>query len=355
MKKRIFSLLLVVVFVFGSLTGCGKNTDQTDKEQKGTGKIETEEFNTGNQESDSKKEHVTIRLADQSIAMILYFHYAEEKGILKEYFKDYDVNFELYDFASGPAVNEAIAAGQLDFSVEGNLPSVTGPISGYGTEVIATLAISSSSVGAVVTPTNSSVNSLQDTIGKTVGTAIGTAYHYNLARFYEAAGISIDDVNLVNVGANVATALRSGEIDAGYVTLANAQVLESEGSTRTISEDLIVTAPVHYFIASKNFAEKYPELTVTLLKAIKATEKVILEDQEAFKAYYDKFLGSDASTYVKSLFSWELNVKPVDDQAVDEIEKILVWLDKNGLADTTGKSAKDVYDNKYYELAGFTD
>ncbi len=355
MKKRIISLLLVVVLVIGSLTGCGKNTDQVKAEQKKTETSGTEVSKDVNQESDSKKEHVTIRIADQAVNMILYFHYGEEKGILQEYFKDYDVDFELYDFASGPAVNEAIAAGQLDFSVEGNLPSVTGPISGYGTEVIAILGKSTSSAGAIATPVDSGINSLEETKGKTVGTAIGTAYHYTLARFYEEAGISLDEVNLINAGTDVSTALRAGEIQAGYVTLAQAEILTNEGSARVISDELIITAPIHYFIASREFAEKHPDLTAALLKAVQAIEKAIKDDPEAFGDYYNKYLGTDATPYVKSVLGYDLEVTTVNELAISEIEKILSWLKKNGLVDTTGKTAEDVYDNTYAKLANLPD
>lgn len=355
MKKKLVSLLTAVTLAL-SLTACGNASSNETKGNTSTETSKIEESGTADAEKESEKdEHVTIRLADQSVNMVLYFHYAQELGILDKYFKDYDVDFEISDFASGPAVNEAIAAGQLDFSMEGNLPSVTGPISGYGTEVIAISSVSSRSIGAIATPIDTDIYTLEDTKGRTVGTAIGTAYHYTLARFYDAAGVSLDDVNLINAGTDVTSALRAGEIDAGYVSLAQAAILEEENSVRVISDELIVTAPVHYFIASKDFAKAHPELTATLLKAIAETEEAILADPDAFGKYYDEYLGTDASAYVTTLLSSDMGLTRVNDLAVNEIEQILSWLDKNGLADTDGKTADDVYDNTYADLAGLSD
>lgn len=349
MKKKIISLIGVVTLLF-SLTACSQAVT--------TKTVSNDPANAGKEASSvqtTENEHVTIRLADQAVNQILYFNYAKEKGILDEYFKDYDVDFEISDFASGPAVNEAIAADQLDFSVEGNLPSVTGPIGGYGTEVIAILAVSTASAGAVATPADSDIQSLEDTKGRTVGTAIGTAYHYSLGRFYEQAGISLDEVNLINAGTDVSTALRAGEIEAGFVTLPQAEILEGEGSARVISDELVVTAPAHYFIASRKFAENHPELTAALLNAIQATEEAILEDPDGFKEFYTDYLGADSSPYVKSLLSYDLKVTTVNELAVNEITSILGWLGRNGLVDTTGKTAEDVYDNTYANLAGLSD
>ena len=45
----------------------------------------------------------------------------------------------------------------------------------------------------------------------------------------------------------------------------------------------------------------------------------------------------------------------VNELAISEIEKILSWLKKNGLVDTTGKTAEDVYDNTYAKLANLPD
>lgn len=352
MKKRIISILGIASLLV-SLTACSQAVTTTG--QTSVSNDTTNVVTETSSEQTTESEHVTIRLADQAVNQILYFNYAKEKGILDEYFKDYDVDFEISDFASGPAVNEAIAADQLDFSVEGNLPSVTGPIGGYGTEVVAILAVSTASAGAIATPADSDVQTLEDTKGRTVGTAIGTAYHYSLGRFYEEAGISLDEVNLINAGTDVSTALRAGEIEAGFVTLPQAEILEGEGSARVISDELIVTAPAHYFIASKKFAESHPELTATLLNAIQATEDAILEDPEGFKAFYTDYLGADSSPYVKSLLSYDLKVTNVNELAVNEITSILGWLGRNGLVDTTGKTAEDVYDNTYANLAGLSD
>lgn len=354
MKKRLISLLGVAVLLTG-LVGCAGSdaadvaeVKAADNEEPVVG-AESEEVET------EESEHVTIRLADQAVNLVLYFNYAKDKGILDEYFDGYDVDFEVSDFASGPAVNEAIAAGQIDFSVEGNLPSVTGPVGGYGTEVIAILATSTSSAGAIATPADSDIYTLEDTKGRTVGTAIGTAYHYTLGRFYDEAGISLDEVNLINAGTDVTTALRAGEIEAGYVSLAQAEVLEEEGSARVISDDLVISAPAHYFIASREFAEEHPELTAKLLEATQATIDLILEDPETFGAYYDEYLGTDASIYVKSFYSWDIKATRVNELAVNEIGTILEWLERNGLVDTSGNSPEDVYDNTYADLAGLGD
>ena len=57
-----------------------------------------------------ESEHITIRLADQAVNLVLYFNYAKDKGILDEYFDGYDVDFEVSDFASGVSLNLHLCA-----------------------------------------------------------------------------------------------------------------------------------------------------------------------------------------------------------------------------------------------------
>ena len=44
-----------------------------------------------------------------------------------------------------------------------------------------------------------------------MGTYVGTVTHYAVAKYLEKAGLTLDDVNLLNVGAEAVTSLRNGD------------------------------------------------------------------------------------------------------------------------------------------------
>ena len=63
---------------------------------------------------------------------------AQVKGFVADEFKDAPVKLEwTYFTGTGPAVNEAIANGRLDFAQYGALPNVVGRANGLPTHIIA--------------------------------------------------------------------------------------------------------------------------------------------------------------------------------------------------------------------------
>lgn len=227
-RTKIISMLLALTLVGSVLAGCssagGSNDSQVSAEQESSGAEDTE--------TSGEKEAVTLNLADMSVYGIAIFNYAEKIGLLDGYFDDidgYDVTVNLSEWASGVDQNTAFAAGEIDFSCMGNIPAVTGASSGYGTEILAVNYLFDDEY-VLVAREGSGIESVADLKGKSVGTYVGTVTHYAVAKYLEKEGLTLDDVELLNVGAEAATSLRSGDIDATVLGGVVAQQLEEEGT-----------------------------------------------------------------------------------------------------------------------------
>lgn len=275
-----------------------------------------------------EKEAVTLRLADMSVYGIAIFNYAEKIGLLDGYFddlEDYDVTVELSDWASGVDQNTAYAAGEIDFSSMGNIPAVSGATNGFGTKILAVNYLYDDEYVLFAT-NDSGIESVEDLKDKNVGTYVGTVTHYAVAKYLESAGLTVDDVNLLNIGAEVTTSLRSGDIDAGPVGKIVATQLEQEGVGKILDSDQV---PIYnYVVGNDEFAQKYPEITKKVLQLINDTWDYVLDNKQDYMEFYAGVSGNDVETIEAS---WKDNfpikyAKDFDDNDYKQYTEFVDWM-----------------------------
>lgn len=339
MKKfKLISILMAIVLQGAFLAGCGNSQETTadagqtvaDAEQiaEDAGQTVTDAGQTTDESGASgEKEPVTLRLADMSLYGIAVFNYAEEIGLLQGYYDDidgYEVTVELSEWASGVDQNTAYAAGEIDFSIMGNIPAVTGTSNGLGTKILAVNYLYSDYV--LVARAGSGVEKAEDLAGRNVGTYVGTVMHYAVAKYLENAGLSVEDVNLLNVAAETTTSLRSGDIDAGVLGNVEARQLEEEGVVTILSEEQI---PIYnYVVGNEAFAEAYPEITVRTLQLINDTWDYVLAHQQDYIEFYAEVSGTDQELIE---LAWQDNfpvryAKDFDESDYQEFLDFVDWM-----------------------------
>lgn len=326
MKKRIIGSLLTAAMIIGLMSGCGNTAEGTAAGT--TEENRAAEESASNESGAGEKQQVTVRLADMSVYGIAIFNYAQEIGLLDGYFDDiegYDVTVELSEWASGVDQNTAFAAGQIDFSSMGNIPAVSGASNGFGTKIIAVNFLYDNEYVFVVRE-GAEIQSLEDLKGKNIGTYVGTVSHYAVAKYLELGGLTVDDVNLLNVAAETATSLRNGDIDAGVLGNVVAQQLEEEGAAYILSEERV---PIYnYVIGREAFTEKYPEITVRVLELINDTWDNVLEHQQEYIEFYANVSGTEVAVVEAS---WANNfpvkyAKDFDDTDYQAYVEFVDWL-----------------------------
>lgn len=338
-SRKIVSLLLAVTVAGGLLAGCGSDANastdnQSNEADAAVGETAAENSEAApaeaedNSETAAEKEKVTLRLADMSVYGIAIFNYAEEIGLLDGYFDDlenYEITVELSEWASGVDQNTAYAAGEIDFSSMGNIPAVTGASNGYGTKILAVNYLYDDEY-VLVAREGSGIENVEDLAGRNVGTYVGTVTHYAVAKYLESAGLTVDDVNLLNVGAETATSLRSGDIDAGILGKVVAQQLEADGTGYILSDEKV---PIYnYVVGNEEFAQKYPDITVRVLQLINDTWDYAMEHQEEYEKFYANAAGVEVETVQAA---WEDNfpiksAKDFDDTDYASYVEFIDWM-----------------------------
>jgi sulfonate transport system substrate-binding protein len=178
----------------------------------------------------------------------------------------------LFYKGAGPAVNEAIADGQLDFALQGDLPAIVARAGGLQTKLL--VASGGFANTYLAAPIGSQVRSISDLKGKTVANFKGTNLELAAARILAQAGLTENDLNLLNLeNANIKAALVAKQIDAGFGQL-DLLMLRDQGLVTVLystkGKSLLLTRQAHLLVTD-DFNEKYPAIVDRVVKVVVGT------------------------------------------------------------------------------------
>lgn len=217
--------------------------------------------------------------------------YARARELIeKEFANDKDVKIEWTFFrGAGPALNESVASGQLDFFLLGDLPAIVGRARGLKHKFI--FATQRNNPIFLAVPANSDIAKVEDVKGRKVALFKGTNLQNATDRILALHGLSEKDVRFINLDANAAVAaLSSGNVDAvfggqEYLPLAARGVVKIVYTTK--NDDPTLGRNSSYFV-TEAFAAAHPDLTQRVVTTfIKAARFISLDEnrEEAFEAW----------------------------------------------------------------------
>jgi sulfonate transport system substrate-binding protein len=172
---------------------------------------------------------------------------------------------EWIEFATGPALLEAMRARAVDIGYVGETPPVFAQAGGVPFVYVA-LDPPAPESEAVVVSSKSTIRTLVDLKGKRIALNRGSNVHYLLLRALESAQLKVTDVTVVYLApADARSAFESGQVDAWVIwdpflaaaELAGARVLKD-------GKDLVDN---HFFyVVERSFAEQHPQLVSAVLE-----------------------------------------------------------------------------------------
>lgn len=278
MKKAKKLLALVLLFgLMSSLIGCGGGTLGDDAGAAGA---------EGN----------VIRFGVQpGVAVSEVCQYT---GILEDYLAEKGIALQYTEFTYGPSMVESLAAGEIDIALMGNLPVFTGVSNGTALKVIYLTLLTEDGLNGIIAGPDSGIESVADLKGKNVGVPIGSAAHLGLELVLNTAGLTLEDVNLVNIAAaDIATSLSNKEIDAAalWETNLTKALLRSDGTMIATSKSVMEDQT--FAVASEKFLDENPDFAAYFVAGLIQVEDYMLENPDECVEGIAERTGDDAASW----------------------------------------------------------
>ena len=307
--KKLLSVLLSTILIVGSLIGCGSSTTKNEDTDKGDN---------------------VIRIAAQPYPLYTPVYVAYELGYLDEELEAVGAKYEWKEFKSGPLVNEAVAAGEADLGFMADLPAIIAKSTGQPIEIISNVAYGEKGLAVLIKP-DSKIKSVADLKGKKVAYATGSYAQHLLALLLSEEGLTLEDVNSVNLAAGDQVAsLANEEVDAIVIWEQYISQLTSDGQAKVLADGTGVKRGNMVTYAVTDYAKKNPKIIEAYIKALNRANETIKNDPEKAAEAVSKDFNVDTELMLKILDNFEYQTD-LTDEDISEITKVKDFSLKSGI------------------------
>lgn len=305
MKTKIVSVMLALGLGIISITSTAFAAEEETTQETQAEAVE------------EKDEGAVLRIAAQPYPLYSSVYVAYELGYLQEEFDAIGAEYEWTEFLSGPLVNEAVAAGEADLGFMADLPAIIAKSTGQEIEVVSNVAYGEKGL-AVLVKEDSDLTSVADLKGKKIAYATGSYAQHLLALLLDQEGLTLDDVESINLGAaDQPTALANGEVDAIVIWEQYISKLTSEGTAKVLADGTGIKKGnmVTYFVT--DYAEAHPAVVKAWIKALDRADELIASDPEAAAEAIAEDFGVDAELMVQILGNFTFTTELTEDDIAE--------------------------------------
>lgn len=169
--------------------------------------------------------------------------------------KGYKVVFK--EFQDGTALTTALQSGDIDYARIGDVPPVTGQANGLGFVYIAAGSDKVKGSGIEVKKT-AGITSVADLKGKTIAYTKGTSAQFMVIQALKQAGLTTDDVKLVNMDQSAAAvAFAKGTVDAWATWDPYTSTAEVNADATLLVDGAGLAKNRDFIVATKQYAAKH--------------------------------------------------------------------------------------------------
>lgn len=301
--KKFLSLLLASTLTILTLSGCGSSPATDD---------------TTSADTDS---NTVLRIAAQPFPLYTPIYVAHELGYIEEELKNVGAEYTWQEFTSGPLVNEAIAAGEADLGFMADLPAIIAKSTGQPIEIISNVAYGEKGLAVLVRP-DSAIQSVADLKGKKIAYATGSYAQHLLALLLSNEGLTLDDVESINLGAgDQPAALASGEVDALVIWEQYISRLTNEGAARVLADGTGVKKGNMITYVLTDYANENPDVIRAYIRALNRANEVLAADPDKAAELVAEDFGVDKELMLKIIPNFTYSTELTDDD-IAEITKV---------------------------------
>lgn len=267
----------------------------------------------------------------------------KENGILDQHLAPLGLKAEWIEITSGAKQAQALASGDLDI---GGVMNTTSTLMANGEgnplKIIAAVA-RPTDVFALVGAKNG-VTSISDLEGKTVAGPKGTVLHQLLVAALEKNGMSIQDINFIQMEIPQAfAALQSGQIDAALMA-ANFVINAQKEGAEVITTATGYVNPILVMTSSDKFIQSYPERVKAVVDAQTEALDWINNNHDAAIELGAKIQGISIEEAQK-LFDWSHFTNTLNEKDIESMQEDMQFMLNNDMMRNTIEIAPIVFPN----------
>jgi ABC-type nitrate/sulfonate/bicarbonate transport system substrate-binding protein len=280
-----------------------------------------------------------VSITDVHVAYSGILYVAENQG----YFTKNGLNVTFQDYPTAEAGFIDLAQGKVDVAQSSEYSIVRAVLDGRDIQVIAT--IDKTYAMNLIGRRDHGIENVSDLVGKTIGLGKGTIREFYLGRFLDLNGISLQQVNIVNLPLQeTANAIGNGTVDAVVVPDAVwynqvMAVLGSNGIVFPIQEGQPVFTEL---VCTSEYIASHPQTIVKLLSALHEAEDFIFDHSDQAEA-----IVADRLNFTSADLAWDNHrfVLSLDLALITAMRDEAQWLINNGLTNQT--QVPDFYSHIY--------
>lgn len=342
MKNKIIKLLVLATLSFG-VVACGKKEQReatnTIEAEKTDEKVETSENNK------TDKEKIVVKIGTQPGDIV------NNIALKNGYFEEENVDVDVQVFSYGPPIVEALTSKDLDIGFMGDQPAFSAISNGIDIEIISKYKASNQLHG-IVARDDTGIETLEDLKGKRVSVPIGSNAQPLLYLYLEAAGLTEDDVEIVNLGvADAATSIIAGDIDAAVLWEPRFRnVATKENKVHILAYAEGYKSYVSINVVRTEFGKEHAEEIAKLLRAWQKAANWAQENPEEAAKIVNEIDGTDIEATLtilqysdSSIDLTEDNIKALEEGEEQSFKFELIKNDFN---------VNDYINTSYLELSG---
>ncbi len=176
---------------------------------------------------------------------------------------------------------------------------------------------------AIIVPKDSPIKTLADLKGKKVAYSRGTNQTFFVVKALEEVGLTINDVNSVNLTvADGRAAFLSRTVDAFAEIDPNLIKLQREGSIRILRNAQGINTPGGYYLASRDFATHNAVLLKAILEEYYEVGQWANKNRRAAAEILAPKVKTDVDTMELALTRRKYDIKPITEKVISEQQKV---------------------------------
>jgi sulfonate transport system substrate-binding protein len=225
------------------------------------------------------------------------------------------------EFQFGPPMLEALGAGAIDLGAVGDTPPI---FAQAGNSDLVYAGATPSAEHAVLVPKDSPIKSLADLKGKKIAVAKGSSAQNITIKALALAKLTLKDVEPVYLApADATAAFNGGNVDAWVVWDPFFAIAEQRYNARVIADTSDKRlASSAYYMASREFASKYPKTLTTVIDEIRNVTLKAGKNRDELAVVASEATGIDSKIWIKAFQRAEFTVGPVSDAHIAQQQQL---------------------------------